>query len=90
MSTALLRLKDFTDRDPFLGDPITYRARKAIFNEMYLKRKQCIGIKLCMEVTLFVLQLCEKNSSVNILRLKIFVMAFRDRKLLSGTSRNEA
>ena len=33
-----------------------------------------------MEVTLFVLKLCEKNSLVN-LRFKIFIMAFRARKL---------
>ena len=34
----------------FSKDPITYWVRKAIFNYLYLKKKQCIGIKLCMEV----------------------------------------
>ena len=52
-------------------DPITFRALKAIFNDLYLKRKQCIGFELCMEVNLFVLKLCEKNSSVNV-EFKIF------------------
>ena len=37
-------------RGPFLARPDNLLARKAIFIELYLKRKQCIGIKLCTEV----------------------------------------
>ena len=41
-----------------------------------------------MEANFFVLKLCEKNRSVN-MRFKIFVMAFRARKLL-GTFEKRA
>ena len=35
----------------FSKDTKTYQARKAIFNDLFLKKKkQCIGIELCMEV----------------------------------------
>ena len=30
---------EFRFRDPFLEDQITYRDRKVIFNELYLKKK---------------------------------------------------
>ena len=44
------------------------------------------ALKFARELTLFVLKLFEKNSSVNI-RFKIFVMAFRSENFL-GPSRN--
>ena len=66
----------------FSKDPITYWAHKAIFLSVSQKENNTyIGIKLCMEVNFVrILKLCEKNSSANI-RFKIFVTAFRARKL---------
>ena len=67
----------------FSKDPKTYRAR-------FSKRKQCIGIKLCMEVNFVLIKIVKKkkNSSVNC-RFKIFVVAFRARKLF-GTFEKRA
>ena len=48
------------------------------------KRKQYINaLNFAWKLTLFVLKLCEKNSFVNI-RFKIFVMAFRARRLFGA------
>ena len=53
-----------------------------------LKTKKRVGIKLCMKDNFIHVKICEKNSSVN-LRLEIFVMAFRVRKLF-GTFEKRA
>ena len=45
-------------------------------------------MKLCMKRKLFILKICEKNTSVN-LRFEIFVVAFRARKLF-GTFKKRA
>ena len=77
----------------FSKDPINFRARKAIFNNLYLKKESSVYRQqnFTWKLTSFVLKLCEKNRSVNI-RFKIFVMsvmAFRALKLL-GTFEKRA
>ena len=43
-------LKKTSPGTRFSKDPISYRARKAISNDWYLKESKFVGIKLCMEV----------------------------------------
>ena len=74
---------------PFLESPENFSGLGRPFLIVYiLKTKKYIGMKLCMKGNLFVLKICQKNSSVN-LRLEIFVMAFRVRKLF-GTFEKRA
>ena len=53
----------------FSKDAITHWAHKAIFNDLYLKKK-------ALYRHFFVLKLCEKNSSVNIRFLEDFCYDF--------------